>query len=132
MISLSELIFLVPNAELPTIKTGPPFKCILVLDASVSEEWQRKVSLWLVKSGCLYMMAWGKNCSSWDDSIDLANLESFNFDEIPDADFVMTTWHHEESLDDVLFFAINCANHPVVELERTIVIEIGFDKKFVN
>ena len=69
------------NEVLPQIKTPHPFKCVVIIDASVSQEWQTKVSKWLVNSGCLYMMAWGNDCSSWDDSVDYANIEQFENQE---------------------------------------------------
>lgn len=71
------------------------------------------------------MMAWGTGCSSWDDAVDLANLEAFDFREIPDDDFVMTTWHESESLEEVLSFCVNLAHHPTVQLENTLVLQLG-------
>ena len=59
----------------------------------------------LVDTGCVYAMAWGLDCSLWDDSIDRANIERFKDREIPDAQFVMTTWHERESIEEVLWFA---------------------------
>ena len=53
-----------------------PFKCLILVTEKVAGPWQHSVSEWLVASGCLYMMAWGVNCSSWDDSVDIANLET--------------------------------------------------------
>lgn len=50
-------------------------------------------------------MAWGMRCSDWDDSIDWANTEKFNPNDIPLDQFVVTTWHEDESLEDVLSFA---------------------------
>jgi hypothetical protein len=102
-----------------------PFKCVVLISEDVTAEWQQAVSRWLVASGCLYMMAWGVECSSWDDSVDLANLEQFDFGEIPDAEFVMTTWHRDEPLEDVFHFAKFAANHPTVEVENLVVLDIG-------
>jgi hypothetical protein len=50
-------------------------------------------------------MAWGLDCSLWDDSVDYANIEKFETDEIPDEQFVMTTWHTDDTLEEVLRFA---------------------------
>lgn len=71
------------------------------------------------------MMAWGSNCSSWDDSVDIANIEQFEFGEIPGDKFVMTTWHADEALSQVFWFSKNCAFHPAVELERTVILHIS-------
>ena len=66
------------NSDLPDIKNLNPFRAVVVIDEAISDEWQIKTSKWLVNSGCLYMMAWGNDCSSWDDSVDYANLEEWN------------------------------------------------------
>ena len=50
-------------------------------------------------------MAWGLECSEWDDSVDWAVLEKFDFGKIPDGHFVMTTWHENETLEEALCFA---------------------------
>lgn len=70
-------------------------------------------------------MAWGKNCSSWDDSVDEASIDLFFPAESPDDKFVMTTWHERESLEDVFWFAKNGAIHPTVRLERTVLVHIS-------
>lgn len=66
-----EYLQLQANSEPPDISKHSPFRAVLILEKSVSNEWQQQVSQWLVSSGCLYMMAWGINCSSWDDSVDI-------------------------------------------------------------
>ncbi len=71
------------------------------------------------------MMAWGSSCSSWDDSVDMANIEQFEFADIPEDKFVMTTWHADEPLSEAFWFSKNCATHPVIKLERTVVIHIA-------
>jgi hypothetical protein len=83
------------------------------------------VSEWLVRSGCRYMMAWGRRCSAWDDSVDLANGDCFGSGEISDDDFVVTTWHDEESLEDTFWFAVHAAMHPSLELNETYILHIA-------
>ncbi len=55
------------------------------------------------------MMAHGEGCSLWDDSVDWANLAVNDYGKIPDEKSVMTTWHDNESLSDVFYFAKMCA-----------------------
>lgn len=117
-------IHVAPGAALPDV-VFQPSKTIVVLDAAVSPEWQNAVSDWIVHMGCLYMMAWGVDCSSWDDSVDWANLDQFDYGEIPDDQFVMTTWHEDEGLDDVFWYAKICAEHPVVKLVQTVILHIA-------
>ena len=125
-----EYLQLQNNDLLPNINNMRPFKCVLVSEAPVSQEWQTKVSEWLVNSGCLYMLAWGNNCSSWDDSVDVANLEKFEYQEIPAESFVMTTWHENESLSEVFEFCKKSAMHEVENLENTLLLHISTENKF--
>lgn len=71
------------------------------------------------------MMAWGKDCSSWDDSIDYANMRQFDYEDIPDDDFVYTTWHENQSLSELFFFCLTCASHPTVELPLVTILHIS-------
>lgn len=50
-------------------------------------------------------MAWGVDCWLWDDSIDEENLEQFDYGTIPDEQFVMTTWHSDDTLEEAVRFA---------------------------
>jgi hypothetical protein len=69
----------------PALDDFSPFKAIVVIEDVVDPEWQMAASKWLADTGCRYMMAWGKDCSSWDDSVDLANLDQFGYGEIHDV-----------------------------------------------
>lgn len=91
--------------NLPDLERLKPFKAVVIIETQISQKRQADVSDWLVRSGCRYMMVWGPGCSGWDDSVDLANLQRFSFGDIPDKEFVMTTWHDGDSLDDVFHFA---------------------------
>jgi len=114
---------------LPSVEAFRPYRAVIVLDGPYSNKWQSEVSRWLVDSGCLYMMAWGQNCSSWDDSVDCAQIEKFLPDEAPDEEFVMTTWHDDETLESVFWFAQFCAHHGDVELKNTLVVHVGLDDR---
>jgi hypothetical protein len=71
------------------------------------------------------MMAWGKECSSWDTAVDIANIEEFSSSDIPEDRFVMTTWHNEEPLEEVFWFCKNCADHPTTSLPDVIILHIS-------
>jgi hypothetical protein len=109
----------------PRLENLAPFKAIVVVEDEVMPEWQAMVSEWLVRSGCRYMMAWGLRCSEWDDSVDLANLRGFDFGEVPEDEFVMTTWHETDSLHETFWFSERVAMHPSLNLEQTYVIHIS-------
>jgi hypothetical protein len=116
-----------PNSDLAPYEGVRPFGAIVAIEAEVTSEWQWKVSKWLVDSGCLYMLAWGRACSSWDDSVDYANLEAFDYGPIPDERSVMTTWHEDESLSDVMNFAKHNMNpmSDKVQLNETVLLHIS-------
>jgi hypothetical protein len=114
---------------LPDISELQPFKAIVVIEDDVSQMWQWEVSRWLASSGCRYMMAWGRECSSWDDSVDEANLEAFNYEEIPESQFIMTTWHEDEELSDVFWFSKHSAHHPCHEMRNTVILHISKEDK---
>lgn len=69
--------------ELPDVGRLKPFKAVVIIETSVSQKRQNEVSDWLVRSGCRYMLAWGPGCGSWDDPVDMANLERFGFGDVP-------------------------------------------------
>ena len=114
-----------PSRPVPLIDAAKPYKAVLILDSVYKDNWQADLSRELARSGCLYMMAWGSGCSSWDDSVDMANLEAYNFGDIPEDSFIMTTWHDDEKLEEVFEFANLSAHHPSIVLEDLIIIHVG-------
>jgi len=120
-----EYIHLKPSDPLPESALKKPFAAVVIIDAIVSNDWRNDVSCWLVETGCLYMMAWGNDCSLWDDSVDWVNLEAHQFGDIPDHKSVMTTWHENEPLGDVFWFANNVATHPNVLINHLVVLDIN-------
>lgn len=115
-----------PAESVPPTLDGPfPFRAAFVIDQAVDADWRDRVSEWLVRSGCLYAVAWGEACEAWHDSIDWAHLESWNFADIPDDRSMMTTWHSDVPLSEAFWFVAVCASHPTVELERTLIVHVG-------
>ena len=123
--SSTSYLHLRPEVELPALVLPRPFRAVLVLESRVGSAWQACVSRWLVDAGGLYALAVGAECSSWDDSIDEANIEKFEFGDIPPNQFVMTTWHDDEPLSEVFWFAKENANHPAEELQATVLLHIS-------
>lgn len=101
-----------------------PFRVIIVSEAEVTQEWCKRVTEWLLKSGCLYVVAWGTECEKWHDTVDWLNVEEFD-GNIPEDRFVMTTWHTDEPLSEAMWFAGQCAYHSTVELSNTLVLHIA-------
>jgi len=95
----------------PYTFVSPPesgeFALLLVVgDRSVSPEEQGELSRQFVREGCRYAVCFGHGCSSWDDSIDMVGV----MDDVEGraGAFVMTTWHEDETIEEVVeFFATN-------------------------
>lgn len=113
------------NSEPPDISSFSPFKAIVVIDEEVDQEWQNKISDWLVVSDCKYMMAWGLECSSWDDSVDWACIAQHEQAGFTKEQCVTTTWHKNETLNEVFFYAKHVANHEAFQLDNLLVIHIS-------
>ncbi len=125
-----EYVHLPSESALPKMKSLPR-RVVVLVEQTVSDSWQDEVSNWIVDSGCLSMMAWGINCSSWDDSVDHANLRRFDydFDKIPDEEFVLTTWHNDEPMSEVFFYCLMCAFHPTIELPLVTILHIAKNER---
>lgn len=119
-----EYLHLRPGCVPPDLRSDP-FCAVVVIEAPVTAEWRAFVSAWLVQGGCLYMMACGSDCSLWDDSVDDAMLEAFDYGDVPDDRFVMTTWHEKEPLGDVFWFCENNVRHSALDLKRAILVHIS-------
>jgi hypothetical protein len=118
-----------PGEELPELPKLKPYLAILVSEETAYAEWRDIVSKHLVRSGCIYMLAWGNECGAWEDAVDLANLEQFNFGEIPEDELVVTTGQKNETLKDVFEFAKNSAEHSCVEFSNTLILHICSQNK---
>lgn len=125
MSSEIQFIHLDEEWSLPSLDHVGPFRAVILSETPIDEIWRSEVAVWLVRSGCLYMMAWGVECSEWDTAVDIANIDACGGGDIPDDKFVMTTWHADDSLEEVLWFAKNLAFHENIELAETLVIQVG-------
>ena len=116
---------LLPNGDLPAISSFSPFKAVVILADEYSQAWQTTVSEWLVEQGCRYMMAWGPICSSWDDSVDHADIARGGLED--NSKFVLTTWHDDETLERVFWFSQFCAefSYDGIELLNTLLIDVS-------
>lgn len=123
-----EYVHLSPEQSPPELTCGP-FRAMIVSDVKVSKGWRNCIAEWLVKSGCLYAIAWGVECEDWHDTVDWAVLEEFDFGDVPDDKFVMTTWHSDEPLSEAMWFAGQCAFHPNIELGATVILHIASEAR---
>lgn len=121
---LPHYIHLLPEASMPDVHLHAR-RMVIVAEAGVSGAWQARVSDWIVAQGILYVMAWGVDCSTWDDAVDWALLAAFDYENVPAERFAMTTWHEDEPLEEVFRFARHVASHPVVELDGVVLLHIA-------
>ena len=69
----------------------------------------------------------GHECSIWDDALDWSYLEFCNYDLPEDDDYnLMTTWHEDQTLDEVIEFAESVVVNtlPQQDLYQIIVLNI--------
>ena len=115
-------IFLPEDVPVSVPKGMTKFKCLILIERDVGEDYRCLVSKALVEAGCLYSLAWGIECSAWDDNVDWAFLEAYDFKASPEEKFVMTTWHENESLAETVAFAKHCTKYSEVKLEDFLVL----------
>ena len=94
-----------------------------ITDAAVTAEEQRHLSEAIAASGCRYVLCRGVECSSWDDSIDEASVMAEINGEV--RPFLMTTWHEDEPLEDVLDSMLNLTAFDDFVPTAFVVAEIG-------
>ncbi len=58
-----------------------------------------------------------------------SNIKQFQFGEIPDDQFVMTTWHEKEPIQEVFWYAEHCAVHGSLELKQTYIVHIALQDR---
>jgi hypothetical protein len=98
---------------------GRPFPC-LVWDAQGKWGADQQVELVasLIAAGCRYFVCGGLRCEGWEDTADAA-FEGLGLGgDDYDTQFVMTTSHPSEPVDDVAFFFVmntNFAGHNFTE-----------------
>lgn len=113
-----------PDTELPELGQSTPSMVILVSEAPCDEMWRWEVARLLAASGCRYLLAWGEDCQAWHDAVDDAVDEATGYEEPSDEQRLISTWHDDEDLDEVFWFARHRASHPA-RLSRTLIVHIA-------
>ncbi|AYO54872.1 DUF7684 family protein [Acinetobacter wuhouensis] len=99
---------LMVNQEILCDLPQTPYILVIAIHSQNAEkEWRYAICDWIVKSKqCYWALAWGYDCSLWDDALDWSYLESCNYELPDDEDYqLMTSWHENETLEDVMEFA---------------------------
>lgn len=112
--------------ETPIPAFGAPFVAVVfACDPKITPEQQANISEQLVERDCRYMLAWGFNAISWDTSVDIAFINTDPDFSPPEDRHVMTTWHDDESIDDVVWFALTNTNFDFHEFHNYLAVVIG-------
>jgi len=117
-------LHLSPDADLPALEGLRQFKTILVADAEVQETTMWDISRWLIESGSLYVLAWGKDSEQWREAVEDAALEAVNYEDVPAERRVLVTGHEDDDLEEVFWFAQHRAAHPA-DLKQTLLLHIA-------
>lgn len=107
---------------------GEDFALLLVIaEPGVPNDERHAVTDKIVRLGCRYACCAGHQCSEWHDCIDYSYLYSDPGFSPPDEKFIMTTWHEDESLEDVAFFFRMCTSIDGVVPRHFLVVILGGD-----
>jgi hypothetical protein len=96
-------------------------------DGRFSEDQRTAVAKELLLAGCRYVVCSGQNCEAWHDAVDVEFVRQHlgEPDDVLDAVHIMTSWHAEESPDEVaLFFVLN-TNFDFHDFVRYLVLHVG-------
>jgi hypothetical protein len=122
--------------ERPYIFSSPfkkaPFAALIYIDDDhISDGEQNNLSDQIVASGCRYAVCAGHNSSSWDDSIDMADIKRNN-GEVIDDNLVMTTWHENEPLEDIVFHFLKNTSFGNFVADRLLVLVVGNNESVLD
>ncbi|WPO68688.1 hypothetical protein SDC64_07125 [Acinetobacter haemolyticus] len=94
------------NEEAHLVLPEQPYYIILIVDTKqILPEWRNWICEQIVYSKrCIQAMVTGHECSIWDDVLDETYVAFYN-NKPPINTCFMTTWHENETLDEVIEFA---------------------------
>ena len=107
---------------------GAEFAALIVAcDPTISHDEQSEISRSIVVQGCRWAVCVGNRASTWDDSIDLAYLGTDKNFEPADSTHVMTTWHDEDSPQEIARFFVNDTSFDHFEARNLLIVYLGCD-----
>lgn len=105
-----------------------PFACLLWTHGVARDVDQASDLLKsLLDSGCRYFVCGGEDCEWWHDMTDELFVTKYLNATAAEREraHVMTTWHANESPEDVAFFFVFNTSFDDISFERFLVIHIG-------
>lgn len=79
----------------------------------------------LLKSNCKYFVCAGIDCDLLEETIDEIDVKRNIDNNKSKVEYVMTTSHKDEDLNEVIDFALNCTNFDNYEFDKYLIIQIG-------
>lgn len=105
---------------------GAPFVALIhALDPSISNDEMSAICAALVTSNCRYAVCAGLDCGLWHDSVDWAHCV---WDpEYTDEKIVMTTWHEDDPIEYVMWYALCLTDYGDLIFTNYLVLFVGHD-----
>ena len=77
-------------------------------------------------------MATGHEASSWHDSIDIVSIDRYPNYDPPDSDHIMTTWHDNETPDDIAQFFVLNTTFDFLTPSNFLILNIGQESELLE
>ena len=118
-----------PGEDFPDPFAGTPYPALVWATVPVRDEDRHRIAAALVATHCRYAVCGGVDCEMWHDAVDWAAIEQDLLAEEPEAPPIMTTWHQDESEDDVAHFFAHATTAGAHEFGSCLVLLIGPDEQ---
>ncbi len=82
------------------------FPCLIYSSQKTAYEFKIKAASKLIGTGCQFVVCGGIECEQWHDAVDESISSAALIGEDVSSSKIMTTWHAEESVDELAFFFI--------------------------
>jgi hypothetical protein len=105
---------------------------ILSADPALEPAAQFNIATALIDAGCRFAVSSGYNASSWDDAVDYAYILRHPGPDVDPTNFVMTSWHDDESLDEVAEFFVRNTSFETFSPKLFVVVGVGVDAPLQN
>ena len=102
---------------------GRAFVCVLW--NNVKDSLSPEPITQLLNANCKYIVAGGHDSEKWHDLADHLFISRYPDYAPPDSEHVMTTWHQDEPLEEVLWFGLNNTDFDDYRFTDYLVLQIG-------
>ena len=119
--------------DISNIRVKTPYVCLVYsAQKDISKEDMERISDWLVSTGCRYAVCAGEKCSEWHDAVDSAYISSDPNYSPPESRFIMTSWHTNETLEEIIWFWLMCTDYDDNMFENYLLLVVGEQEGLVE